>query len=288
MTTKKFNNWLNEDSTRDQSIEITPELISKLEDATGLDKWRSSKYFSDQSTSQVFGISNLYSDRKKPLIYPDVKVPSTLRIAIPTMNPSNIRKSFMKIEDLLEVNIIPDYLMGMWNIIIEFVEDPNIRNGSVVMEDLKRWDDRHKITFRYKANNYTDLVEVIKKGLDEAFEFLKDVRIVIPADIKKIPGVKAYMGDKIREIYNQMLDEVRENGEVEGELDDNIFAQLIISILDEHPNLIDDFNNLPERAKNKWLAGVKEIFPEGDIEISKKSIETIKAFLNVKKSFYLI
>ena len=288
MTTKKFNNWLNEDSAKDQSIEITPELISKLEDATGLDKWRSSRYFSDQSPSHVYGISNLYKDRKKPLIYPDVKTPSTLRIVIPTMNPSNIRASFTKIEDLLEVNIIPDYLTGTGNIIIEFIEDHDIRNGSVAMEKLSGWNNRNKITFRYEANNYTDLVGVIKKGLDEAFEFLKDVRIVIPADIKKIPGVKAYMEDRIREIYNQMLAEVRENGEVEGELDDNIFAQIIIMILEDHPNLIDDFNSLPEKAKNKWLGGVKELFTDGNIEINKKNMQSIKAYLNVKKAWYLI
>ena len=111
---------------------------------------------------------------------------------------------------------------------------------------------------------------------------------MVPSDIKKIPGVKAYMEDKVREIYNKMLEEIRETGDAVEDIDDNIFAQLIITILEEHPNLMDDFNNLPEKAKDKWLHGVKEIFPDGKIEINKKSIDSIKAFLNVKNSFYLI
>lgn len=283
MTTKKFNSWLTENSSGDTMIEITPDIISKLETDTGLSEWGKNKYFS--SGQPAYNSQNSYSSRGAILYQqPDKK----LRIIIPLMKPSNIKNNFTSLEDLLEVNLIPDYMAGSFYITIEFSENPDIKPGSLIMEEVKNWNNRHRISFQYNAKDYSDLLAVVNKGLDEAFEFLKDIRIVIPSDIKKIPGVKAYMEDKVREIYNKMLEEIRETGDAVEDIDNNIFAQLIITILEEHPNLMDDFNNLPEKAKDKWLHGVKEIFPDGKIEINKKSIDSIKAFLNVKNSFYLI
>lgn len=284
MSTKKFNIWLSENSDENNKLEITYDMIAKLKADSIISKWADSKFYKEES-NVVYGIENIYKDKDtRPIIYPGND--GRLRIPIQVQKPNNIRLSYMRLENLLDVNIIPDYFTNP--IIIEFVSSLDVNPGSIIMDPVRNWGSMRRIIFNYNANDYEDLLNVINKGVEEAFEFFRDIRIVVPSDLKKIPGIKTYMENKVREIYDKMLDEIKETGDVEGELDDNIFAQLIITILEEHPNLIDDFNNLPERAKDKWLSGVNEIFKDKPIEISGKTIESIKAYLNVKKSFYLI
>ena len=284
MSTKKFNIWLSENSDENNKLEITYDMIAKLKADSIISKWADSKFYKEES-NVVYGIENIYKDKDtRPIIYPGND--GRLRIPIQVQKPNNIRLSYMRLENLLDVNIIPDYFTNP--IIIEFVSSLDVNPGSIIMDPVRIWGSMRRIIFNYNANDYEDLLNVINKGVEEAFEFFRDIRIVVPSDLKKIPGIKTYMENKVREIYDKMLDEIKETGDVEGELDDNIFAQLIITILEEHPNLIDDFNNLPERAKDKWLSGVNEIFKDKPIEISGKTIESIKAYLNVKKSFYLI
>lgn len=285
MSTKKFNIWLSENSNEDQKLEITYDMIAKLKRDSNISKWSDSKFYGSESNVYGYGMENIYKDQDPtPVIYPGNN--GTLRIPIQVKKPSNIISSYSRLENLLDVNIIPDYFTNL--IIIEFVRSSDVNSGSIIMDPVRNWNNRRRIIFNYNANDYKDLLDVINKGVDEAFEFFRDIRIVVPADLKKIPGVKTYMENKVREIYNKMLDEIKETGDVEGELDDNIFSQLIITILEEHPNLIDDFNNLPERAKDKWLSGAKEMFKDKPIEITKETLVSIKAYLNIKKAFYLM
>jgi hypothetical protein len=285
MSTKKFNIWLSENSNEDQKLEITYDMIAKLKKDSNISKWSDSKFYGSESNVYGYGMENIYKDQDPtPVIYPGNN--GTLRIPIQVKKPSNIISSYSRLENLLDVNIIPDYFTNL--IIIEFVRSSDVNSGSIIMDPVRNWNNRRRIIFNYNANDYKDLLDVINKGVDEAFEFFRDIRIVVPADLKKIPGVKTYMENKVREIYNKMLDEIKETGDVEGELDDNIFSQLIITILEEHPNLIDDFNNLPERAKDKWLSGAKEMFKDKPIEITKETLVSIKAYLNIKKAFYLM
>lgn len=285
MSTKKFNIWLSENSNEDQKLEITYDMIAKLKKDSNISKWSDSKFYGSESNVYGYGMENIYKDQDPtPVIYPGNN--GTLRIPIQVKKPSNIISSYSRLENLLDVNIIPDYFTNL--IIIEFVRSSDVNSGSIIMDPVRNWNNRRRIIFNYNANDYKDLLDVINKGVDEAFEFFRDIRIVVPADLKKIPGVKTYMENKVREIYNKMLDEIKETGDVEGELDDNIFSQLIITILEEHPNLIDDFNNLPEGAKDKWLSGAKEMFKDKPIEITKETLVSIKAYLNIKKAFYLM
>ena len=285
MRTKKFNIWLSENSDENPRLEITYDMIAKLKKDSRISKWADNKFYRSESNVYGSGMENIYKDQDStPVIYPGNN--GALRIPIQVKKPSNIISSYSRLENLLDVNIIPDYFTNL--IIIEFARSSDVNPGSIIMDPVRNWSNRRRIIFKYNANDYRDLLNVINKGVDEAFEFFRDIRIVVPEDLKKIPGVKTYMENKVREIYNKMLDEIKETGDVEGELDDNIFAQLIITILGEHPNLIDDFNNLPEGAKDKWLSGAKEMFKDKPIEITKETLVSIKAYLNIKKAFYLM
>jgi hypothetical protein len=266
MEIKNFNNWLNE--SEDQDRIINSDLIGRLiEDVEFLKKL--------PKNALTFEV--LKNGQQPPKKFYGIRI----------ITHGSIYNQINRLLDETEFDVVPDMIGNYVRITISI--DENLPEGDFKINQLYDWKDRHNVTVLANPGNYEDLKNVVEKSIEHIFEKFKQVRLVIPANIKRMEGFSDKIKESVKSVYDGIVDSFLENGDVPNNLvNDDILTEIFTKTLLENPQYIERINGLPEIAKKRIFKSTLEIFKDGNIDINQKTLTAIKSLFRVKKTWGMI
>lgn len=261
MKIKDFNNWINES---EESI-VNQNFASRL-------------------------LSDVSFLRKLPKNEGDVNlhtVKDTEAYIIRLLMSSTLNKEVNRLLDLTEFETMPDMIAPSVRIRIQI--DHSLKGGESKVKELYDWADRHLLVVYANPENYEQLKKVVEESIDHLFAQFKNVRLIMPANIKKIGGFSDKIKDNVKSLYDNIIDEYYETGKLpENVVEGNILAEIFTKTLLENPQYIEQINKLPESSKKRIFKSALEVFKGDSIEINQKNLSIIKSLYKAKKAWSLI
>jgi len=273
MGVKSFNNWINES---EDSI-ANADFARRLESDVKLFK----QILSGQriSRGQISKIIDVYTDKTG-----QNRGGKSYLIRIPFHNDLN--KQILNLLVNTEVEVVPDLVSGMAKIKINI--DESLNKGDFDIKELYDWKDRHTLNVSANPENYQQLKEVVEKSIEHLFKEFKSVRFILPANIKKISGFSEKIKENVKELYDNIIDEFYENGNLpENLVENDILAEVFTKTLLENPQYIEDIDNLQVSAKKKIFKSVLKVFGD-DVKIDLKNLNLVKSISKAKKTWGMI
>lgn len=269
MEVKNFNSWLNESEGDDKIVnqEFAEKLISDIPFLKRL-----------SGNSAVLGIYKDYKNGQQLQ-----KNHYILRLSL----HKNLHKQVEKLLNEMEFDTVPDLISGSINIKIRI--DESLPKGDFKISELYDWKDRHTLSVSANPENYSQLKNTLEKSIEHLFEEFKKVRIIIPSNIKRIEGLAGKIKDNVKSLYDSMIDEFYENGDLpENLINDDILTEIFTKTLLENPQYIEQVNKLHTSAKKRIFSSGLDVFKGGEIEINQKNLGLIKALFTAKKTWSMI
>jgi hypothetical protein len=265
MKTRKFDEWEINESNKDFSTDGIIKIVNKIP-------------FFMHNLNWMFTISTNSDYIQKEAIVGRFRIKG-IRII------SNITSIIPELEKNTECHIIPSLLKRVSLYRIEFIKDDSLplnQKKDELEAKLDTFVDSHILTINYNAENYKQLEEVIRNSVEILFDEFRDVRIVLPHQLRKVEGLNDAVKLYIRSVYNKMLDEFYENNKLDPDdyiFNENTMLKLMGDIIDENPSLIPMINNIDPDTKEKWF----KLMGGNKIEIDKDFSSIIKNYMKILK-----
>ena len=168
--------------------------------------------------------------------------------------------------------------------------DESLHPGESKILDIHNWKDRHTLKVQANPKDYDQLKKVVEKSLIHLFDKFKEVRYVMPRDLRVIQGFSERIKDNVKSLYDNIIDDFYDDGALERDLvDDNILAEIFVKTLLENPEYIEKVDAMTKYAKRKIFKGALDVFKDNeDFTIDSKKLSVMKSYFKAKSTWDLI
>jgi hypothetical protein len=201
---------------------------------------------------------------------------------------SNLYKAIEKLLNVTDFDVVPDMVSNFIRIKIEL--DESLHPGESKILDIHNWKDRHTLKVQANPKDYDQLKKVVEKSLIHLFDKFKEVRYVMPRDLRVIQGFSERIKDNVKSLYDNIIDDFYDDGALERDLvDDNILAEIFVKTLLENPEYIEKVDAMTKYAKRKIFKGALDVFKDNeDFTIDSKKLSVMKSYFKAKSTWDLI
>jgi hypothetical protein len=267
MEIKNFNTWITESEDLDNGI-VNKDHIDKL--INDVD-------FLKRIPKGDLRFEVLKNGQQPPLKFYQIRI----------MTHGSLYRQINRLLDETGFDVVPD-MVGNY-ITITILIDDILPEGDFKIKQLYDWSERHNMTVLSNPKNYDQLKNVVEKSIEHIFEKIKQVRLIVPSNIRKIEGFSDKIKESVKSLYDGIIDNFIENGSIPNELiDDDILTEIFTKTLHENPQYMEKINGLPPSAKKRIFKSSLDLFKDDNIEINQKTLNGIVAFFKVKKTWGMI